>query len=301
MSKSSPANKEKRRRFPDGFRILQGKQEFITYVEHSSIRIWPSDAECAYEAHFHSAIEIILTVQGDVEYELPDTTYHVTEGQILIVPQDCIHAMQHRDGTQRYLFLFEPHIFNNLRDMALLAPLMGAPIYLTDESPLHREIRELLMQVVDMYFDRRPMWNSMCYSLLVRLYALLGRQWLADNGMEQEDPSRRSIDSEIMNSVINYINQHYAGDLGLDEVASFAGFSKYYFSRAFKKFFNVSFSEYLSRRRLEAAVDLLIHTNLPIRRIAEESGFGSVASFNRVFRGAHACTPSRYRSIYGDS
>jgi len=296
----STANKEKRKRYPDGFRIMQGKQEFITYNSHSSLRVWPSDAAaCTHDTHYHSAVEIFLALQGEAEYTLPQEAYRVSAGQILIVPSNCPHAMTHREDTKRYMIFFEPHIFNSLRDISILSGHLEEPIYLTDESPLYPEARELLMQVVDICTEQQPMWNSRCYSLLVRLYAALGRQWMAqDEGIL---PKPSSIDSEIMNSALSFISQHYTECLRLDDAASFTGFSKYYFSRAFKKFFKISFTEYLCRCRLDAAVDLLTHTSLPIRQVAEKSGFGSVATFNRLFRAAHACTPTRYRALYGGS
>ena len=36
-----------------------------------------------------------------------------------------------------------------------------------------------------------------------------------------------------------------------------------------------------------------------MREIAVESGFGSVASFNRIFRENKGCTPTQYRTVYG--
>ena len=48
------------------------------------------------------------------------------------------------------------------------------------------------------------------------------------------------------------------------------------------------------------AEDLLIHTRQSIQDIALSAGFGSIATFNRVFRESRGCTPSRYREIYGD-
>lgn len=297
MSRNSPENKEKSRRFPDGFRILQGKQEFITYIANSSIRIWPYEAACSYDLHFHSAVEIVLVMEGEVTYTLSDTSFTVSTGQVLILPPNCTHAMAHEDGTRRYLFLFEPQIFSSLRDLSMMTEQMSAPVYLTDESELHKDVRALLLQAAEIYDQRQPMWNSLCYSLLIRLYAMLGKSWI-EEGLTLE-PAVGTIDSEIMNSVLSFISQHYTDDLRLDDAAAFSGFSKYYFSRAFKKYFHMTFTEYLCRCRLEAAMDLLTHTRLPIRRIAEQSGFGSIATFNRVFRAAHACTPSRYRTLYG--
>jgi AraC-like DNA-binding protein len=102
-----------------------------------------------------------------------------------------------------------------------------------------------------------------------------------------------------MTTAIAYINSHFREDLSLDQVADFVGFSRYYFSRSFKKRMGYSYSEYLVQKRLQSAVDLLIRTDLPIREVAEQSGFGSVASFNRVFRESKNCTPTQYRALYG--
>ena len=44
-------------------------------------------------------------------------------------------------------------------------------------------------------------------------------------------------------------------------------------------------------------MDLLTRTTRPIRDVAAESGFGSVATFNRLFRDSKGCTPSQYRVI----
>ena len=110
--------------------------------------------------------------------------------------------------------------------------------------------------------------------------------------------SQHSIDPAIMNSAITYINEHYMDEMSLEDAALFAGFSKYYFSRMFKQFSGISFSEYLTRRRLNVASDLLVRTDQPIREIAQSSGFGSMATFNRIFRQHKNCTPSQYRAIY---
>ena len=74
-----------RSRFPDGFRILKGKQEFVTYIEHSSVRVWYSDTPQSYDAHSHSAVEIIIPIQGEVEYTVMDFSYRVQAGEVLIV------------------------------------------------------------------------------------------------------------------------------------------------------------------------------------------------------------------------
>ena len=284
-------------RFPDGFRILQGKQEYITYLEHSSIRIWQSDVATHYDQHTHSAIEVILPHRGTSVYHLQNETYNVNPGEVLIIPSGLSHALTESADIQRHLVLFEPNPLLSLRDMNSIAPMMQQVIYLHDDSELQEQVNGLMMQVVSSYFDKEPMWNTLCYSYLLQVYALLGQRYLKATAPQQY-AGRRSIDPAIMNSAVTYINEHYMDDISLEQVAVFAGFSKYYFSRVFKQFSGVSFLDYLTRKRLNVASDLLVRTNQSIRDIASASGFGSMATFNRVFREHKSCTPTQYRAIY---
>ena len=295
MTGNSSAGKAADRRVCDGCRILQGTQEFIAYPSNSSILVLPFSEMCACETHYHSAVEIVLVEKGEAVYTLPDRTCIVSAGQVLILPPQCAHACSHKPGTQRYVFLFEPHIFGSLRDLSVYAQRLSQSSYLEDDTVYRREVRDLLLQAAETFQARKPMWNSLCYSLLIRLYSVLGREW----AQQSAGPEPVNIDSEIMNSVLSYIGQHYGEKIHLDDAAAFSGFSKYYFSRAFKKYFGVTFTDYLTRCRLEAAMKLLTQTRMPIRQVAEQSGFGSVATFNRIFRAAMSCTPSRYRSLYG--
>lgn len=296
-SPSKPSAGKETSRFPDGFRILQGRQEYITYMEHSSIRIWSSNVASHYDPHSHSAIEIILPDRGVSLYQVREEVYRVRPGEILIVPSGWQHSLTEPPDTLRYLLLFEPNPLLSLRDMPDISAMMEQPIYLHEDSELQKQAQEILRRTVDCYMAREPMWNTLCYSHLLQLYALLGRHYLRVTAPEQY-VARRSIDPAIMNSAITYINQRYMDDISLEDVALFAGFSKYYFSRMFKQFAGISFSEYLTRRRLNVASDLLVRSRQSIREVAVASGFSSMATFNRIFREHKNCTPSQFRAIY---
>lgn len=285
-------------RYEDGFRVLQGKREYVTYPEDSSVRIWYSDVPWRFENHDHSAVEILLTLEGMVTYTVEETVYQVRKGEVLIVPPDTTHALAMGEGSSRYLFLFEPEAVMNMRDIKSLAAYFHKPFHLRDGSEAHVRIRELLLKARDTYDRRELMWNTTCYSCLLRIYATLGQRYL--NGIRHRTAEgSRNVDSEVINAAMTYINNHYKDDLCLEDVAEFAGFSRYYFSRSFKKQTGYSFKDYLCQKRLQAAEDLLIRTDRPMKEVAVDSGFGSVATFNRVFREHKACTPTQYRAIYG--
>ena len=285
-------------RYEDGFRVLQGKREYVTYPDDSSVRIWYSDVPWRYETHDHSAVEILLTMEGVVTYTVEDMVYQVRKGEVLIVPPDTLHDLSMGEGSSRYLFLFEPDAIMTMRDIKSMAKYFNKPFHLRDGSDAHLRIRELLLRAKDAYDKQELMWNTMCYSSILRIYAVLGQRYLSGIRTRPAD-GQRNMDSEFITAVMTYINNHYREELSLEDVAQFAGFSRYYFSRSFKKQTGYSFQDYLCQKRLQVAIDLLIRTNRPMHEVAMESGFGSVATFNRVFREKKGCTPTQYRAIYG--
>ncbi len=285
-------------RYEDGFRVLQGRREYVTYPDDSSIRIWYSDIPWRYEMHDHSAVEIVLTLEGSVTYTIEETIYQVHKGEVLIVPPDTPHSLAMGEGSSRYLFLFEPDAIMTMRDIKSMAMYFNKPFHLRDGSDAHVRIRELLLRARDAYDKKELMWNTMCYSSILRVYAMLGQRYLSGIRPRAGD-SLRNMDSEVVTAVMTYINNHYREELSLEDVAKFAGFSRYYFSRSFKRQTGYSFKDYLCQKRLQVAMDLLIRTNRSMRDVAIESGFGSVATFNRVFREKKGCTPTQYRAIYG--
>ena len=243
-------------------------------------------------------MEVLLTIDGTVTDTVEDTVYQVRKGEVLIIPPDTPHSLSMEEGSSRYLFLFEPDAIMSMRDIKSIAMYFNKPFHLRDGSEAHVRIRELLLRARDAYEKREMMWNTVCYSCILRIYATLGQQYLS-GVRPRTDDGLRNMDSEVITAVMTYINNHYREELSLEDVARFAGFSRYYFSRSFKRQTGYSFKDYLCQKRLQVAMDLLIRTNHSMRDVAIESGFGSVATFNRVFREKKGCTPTQYRAIYG--
>ena len=197
-----------RSRFPDGFRILKGQQEYVTYIEHSSLRVWYSDVPYQYESHYHSAVEIIMPIRGEVLYTVADFSYRVQADEVLIIPPNWEHGLTMQEGSARYLLLFEPDNIFTMRDMKLIEGLLRIPIYLTEQPEAQDAVRALLMQIVNCYEKKEFLWNSICYSYLLQIYAKLG-QLNMTRELNRSDPQRSKTDPEIMDSARLYIDQNY--------------------------------------------------------------------------------------------
>lgn len=98
-----------------------------------------------------------------------------------------------------------------------------------------------------------------------------------------------------MVSLCHYIEDNYAkSDLSLNEVASIAGFNEKYFSSKFKKEIGVTFVDYLTNIRMEAAKNLLQKTNMKLAEISEAVGYNNVEHFVRVFKKKNGMSPREY-------
>lgn len=104
----------------------------------------------------------------------------------------------------------------------------------------------------------------------------------------------------IIPKTLDYIDNHLAESLGLDELARRVCMSKYAFHRLFRQTVGEPVYQYVRRRRMERAADRLIRTDQPIMEIALNSRYASQEAFSRAFRQVYALSPGKYRRLFAD-
>ena len=92
-----------------------------------------------------------------------------------------------------------------------------------------------------------------------------------------------------------YINDHLNEPLSLRDVSQSVHLNSSYFSFLFKEQMNVTFSEYVTRKRLQAAKKLLMCTDLQIADISAAVGYKTDKYFIKLFKEHEGMTPSKYR------
>lgn len=93
----------------------------------------------------------------------------------------------------------------------------------------------------------------------------------------------------------SFISEHLGEDLTLKQVAQASNMSPFYFCKVFKGATGVTFTDYVSRARVEKTKQLLLNSNTRVSEAAYEAGFQSLSQFNRVFRRIEGQSPSAYR------
>ncbi|MFC5450561.1 response regulator transcription factor [Paenibacillus aestuarii] len=96
-----------------------------------------------------------------------------------------------------------------------------------------------------------------------------------------------------------YIEQHLAEEVSLEEVAEHIGLNPSYFSQLFKQSTQETFVQYRTRRRMEKAKKLLEQPQWRITDISGEVGYADHPHFTKTFKKYAGCLPSEYRQQMG--
>ncbi len=95
---------------------------------------------------------------------------------------------------------------------------------------------------------------------------------------------------------VDMIDRNYTRQITMDELCSVTGFSKQHICRLFRSAFNSRPMEYIDKRRIQAAKELLSGTDMTSEQIAEMVGFGSSSYFCKLFRRYEGISPARFRN-----
>lgn len=97
--------------------------------------------------------------------------------------------------------------------------------------------------------------------------------------------------------VLQYIDANLSNKISLQQVAEISHFSAFHFHRIFSAIIGETVNEYIARRRLECAVNLLIFKpEFSITQVALESGFSSSANFAKAVKLHFGFSPSEIRN-----
>ena len=104
------------------------------------------------------------------------------------------------------------------------------------------------------------------------------------------------IHSKNISRSIDYIELHLNERIYLNDIAKYIGIHPNYLSNIFKKEMAISISDYIIKRRIEAAANMLVFTEYSCAEISEYLSFTSQSYFIKVFKKEMSCTPNEYRN-----
>lgn len=110
------------------------------------------------------------------------------------------------------------------------------------------------------------------------------------------DKQRDDQTGRIIRQAVDYINENYMDEsLSLHQVAAHVNVSANYFSTVFRQNMRMTFTEYVTKKRMDKAKKLLRSTDTMASEIARIVGYKDAHYFSFVFRKTQGCSPREYR------
>lgn len=106
---------------------------------------------------------------------------------------------------------------------------------------------------------------------------------------------KHRCEDKIVESAVAFIEQHLSEKLMQTDIAELCGSNSYQLSRAFKRVHGITFQEYIVRRRIDKATELLQNNSASVIDVCWAVGFHDASHFTRMFQRHMGMTPSQYR------
>lgn len=233
--------------------------------------------------HCHSAVEIASPLRGELTAVCSRGHFSLNENDIILIPSDEPHRLC-SDGEYIVIQCDDTALSGNPA-LSELMPALSEPFIIGAENVP----RGLIGDIRALYESSSPASETRVYIKFLELLAVV-----AESRNVSEEPHNEK-NSAKLRLALNYIDKNYMYDISLDELANASGYSKFHFSRLFRKFSGMSLPDYLNRRRIREAALLLEKTDMTVTDAAMKSGFSSITTFNRVFKLIQGCTPSEFK------
>lgn len=115
--------------------------------------------------------------------------------------------------------------------------------------------------------------------------------------LKREGKKRQNKD--VITQIKEYIQEHFANEISLNEIAGKFYLNPYYLSQLFKKKTGMTYQTYITSLRMEKARQLLAE-NYRVYEVCERVGYSDTTYFSRIFERTVGCKPSEYQKKIKD-
>ena len=193
--------------------------------------------------------------------------YHVCHAGLI----DIGIPIQHNNEILGYLILGQIRRWEKFHDIENMARALDIP----------------LVELSDLY-ESLPIFDNDSINSLIHVATMLAEHILLSRLMKPKKLSN-------LENVVSYIDKNLFENLSISKISEATHVSKSLLYRLFDEHFGMTVSEYINKKRVREACELLSHTDLSIERIAYSCGFSGVAYFSRTFKGEMGASPIKYR------
>ncbi|NBJ93611.1 AraC family transcriptional regulator [Parablautia muri] len=240
-----------------------------------------------FSAHWHEQIELHYVVRGKTVIRLEQEETVADKGALVIVNSNVLHEGYCRGGEMEVMVvIFDMEDFSQeFADKNIIF----RPLISGDD-----EISRIMLRIHEEYKRKEIGYQLVCKGELLKLVTYLARNDAVEM-LSEEDLLKRRKKLERLNTVYQYIENHYAEPITNRELAEMVHLSEGRFCHIFKESAGASPLQYINEIRLNKAMKLLKKGDFTATQAAETVGFLDYNHFGRMFRKYFGCTPLEAR------
>lgn len=245
------------------------------------------DALPNLQPHRHEYFQIHVQLRGSTTHYIGSATRAVKSGTICFIPPYKLHFIPTVPDSEYYLI--------NTTQLFMLPGLNVDPLDLEDISieqapelapfkyqeyvdfTLNRDdfdtVRNLCRSMLQESAERGPGSIVLCRAYLLQCIGLVCRRFGQTLWHLAEQRVSTAAKRETLSRLGHFLRANFDKQVSLTDAAEDVGLTPTYLAHLVKKETGKTFIELLTERRLDRAKELMLHSSMPIARIAEITGF----------------------------
>jgi len=245
--------------------------------------------------HHHDFYEIYFLISGEVDYYIEGEIHHLNSGDLVLIDTTELHQVKISETDnpyERIVMWIKKSYLNELssKEISLLDCFENKNksiinLRLDEEMELTNIFQKLLDLTKNDIAGSKLLKRAYITELMVKI-----------NNLEFYGNRKKVNDfkkSKLIDEMIEYIGKNLSERLTIDCIADRFHLSKYYLSREFKKYMNISIYQYIIMKRLIEAKKLILN-NEAISDVYIKCGFGDYSNFFKAFKKEYGVTPKEF-------
>jgi len=243
-----------------------------------------------FSKHFHEGFAIGCIEHGAMRFNYLGESVVASKGQVNLVVPGEVHDGHGADGdgwAYRMFYLQPEALMTAAGELIKRPTLPNFRMGVIDDYELAATISQThrLMENPDISTMKK---ETQLLSLLTK--------WVSRYADERGSRPKIGIEHRAVNRAKEIIEDRFAEDISLTELARLAGLSPFHLTRVFEKWFGITPHTYLTQTRIKRAKERLAG-KARIADIAMDCGFSDQPHLTRLFKRQTGVTPGKYRNI----
>jgi len=242
--------------------------------------------------HFQYCDEITYAISGSAFFYSGDHCEEVKSGQVHFIKKGQPHKIiAGEDSNFRYICIGFLASETGMTEPYFKIRNKCSRFVKNDDGSIRR-LSELLLN--EFYMDDAHIDNMINLYLFQILISLVR---IYEGSLSHMDKKSNSVTSYAVYSALRYIDREYIYITSVKNVAKALSYNEYYLSHIFSEKVGMSMKEYITKKKLQAAAQMLKTTELSIGDISDYFNFSNHHTFRQAFKKVYNMSPGEYRKF----